>query len=118
MDIDSAKLTDQAKELIKLNQKNRALLLLKLKRFKEKELTNVDNQLMTVLEMIDNVEWQYSNMEVLKALKSGTSALNAIHQEMSVEDVEKLLDETNEAIEVRKFIPFSSVSAFLWSSLY
>ncbi len=83
-------------------------MVLKLRRFKEKELTNVDNQLISVLEMIGNVEWEYSNMEVLKALKSGNNALNKIHEEMSVEDVSNLLDETNEAIEVRLLIDVNS----------
>ena len=40
-------------------------------------------------------------MEVMNALRSGTDALNKIHQQMSLEDVESLLEETNEAIEVK-----------------
>ena len=39
-------------------------------------------------------------MEILRALKGGTEALNAIHKEMGVDDVEALLEETNEAITV------------------
>lgn len=98
--MDSGKLTEQAKVLISQKHNDRALLILKLRRFKEKELSKIDSQLISVLEMINTVEWEYSNLEVLKALKSGTAALNAVHKEMSVEDVENLLDETNEAIEV------------------
>jgi charged multivesicular body protein 6 len=41
---------------------------------------------------------------VLNALKAGTNALNKLHEDMSIEDVEKLLEETNEAIEVRRTI--------------
>ncbi len=66
MDIDSAKLTEQAKTLIVQKQKERALLILKLRRFKEKELSNIDAQLISILEMIGNVEWEFSNLEVLK----------------------------------------------------
>ena len=76
------------------------MLTLKFRRFKDKEVSNVDGQLLSVLEMIENVEWEHANMEVLKALKSGTSALNKLHEEMSVDDVANLLDDTNEAIEV------------------
>ena len=93
---------DQAKELVKNQQKDRALLVLKLKRFREKEVNNIDAQLLSVLEMIENVEWEYSNMEVMKALKAGNNALNSIHNQMSVEDVEALLEETNEAIQVQE----------------
>jgi charged multivesicular body protein 6 len=102
LETDSDKLQAQAKELIHLRQKNRALLLLKLRKYKEKELDNVDAQLLSVFKMIEDIEWESANMEVLKALKVGTDALNKIHEEMSVEDVEALLAETNEAIEVIK----------------
>lgn len=98
--MDSAKLQEQAKTLIRQQQKERALLVLKLKRFKEKELSQIDGQLLGVLEMIENVEWAAANLEVMKALKAGTGALNKIHEEMSVDDVANLLEETNEAIEV------------------
>ena len=46
------------------------------------------------------MEWESHNLEILKALKGGTAALNAIHKEMSVDDVERLMEESNEAIEV------------------
>lgn len=73
-------------------------MVLKLRRFKDAEADKVDAELMTVLEMIENVEWEHANMEVLKALKAGTASLNKLHEEMSLDDVADLLDETNEAI--------------------
>jgi len=97
-------LTEQAKKLIVLKQKERALLLLKLRRSREAEATKLDKELLSILEMISNVEWEYANMEVLKALKLGNAALNKLHQEMSVEDVVELLEQTNEAIEVENRI--------------
>ena len=63
-------------------------------------MEKIDHQLLSVMEMIDNIEWEYTNMQVLKALKEGNNALNKLHDEMSYEDVVALLDETNEAIEV------------------
>jgi hypothetical protein len=39
-------------------------------------------------------------VEALRALEAGTAALNKLHEEMSVEDVERLLEESNEAIAV------------------
>lgn len=102
LESDSEKLQSQARELVQMRQKQRALLLLKLRKYKEKELDNVDNQLLNVFKMIEDIEWESANMEVLKALKVGTEALNKFHEEMSVEDVEALLEETNEAIEVRR----------------
>jgi hypothetical protein len=97
-------LTEQAKKLIAMKQKERALLLLKLRRSRETEATKLDKELLSILEMISNVEWEYANMEVLKALKLGNAALNKLHQEMSVDDVVELLEQTNEAIEVENRI--------------
>ncbi len=98
--MDSEKLTNEAKELIKQQKKDRALLVLKLRKYKENELNQLDAKLLSVMEMIEQVEWESANMEVLKALKAGNDVLNKYHEEMSVEDVEALLEETNEAIEV------------------
>lgn len=95
---------EQAKQLIRQEQKNRALLVLKLRRFKDAEADKVDAELMTVLEMIENVEWEHANMEVLRALKAGTASLNKLHEEMSLDDVADLLDETNAAIAVENQI--------------
>lgn len=102
--MESAQLTEKAKQLIVEQKRDRALLVLKLRKHKEKEVVNIDGQLMSILEMIDNVEWEYANMEVLKALKVGNAALNSLHQEMSIDDVENLLAETNEAIEVIRIV--------------
>ncbi len=64
LEVDSEKLTNQAKELIKQNQKNRALLVLKLKRHKEKDSDNLDNQLLSVFRMIEDIEWESTNIKV------------------------------------------------------
>ncbi len=103
---DSDLLQHQAREHVKNNQKNRALLLLKLRKYKTNELDNIDSQLLSVFKMIDDIEWESSNIEFLRALKIGTDALNQLHEEMSVEDVAALLEETNEAIEVRLSLSF------------
>jgi hypothetical protein len=52
-------------------------------------------------------------MEILRALKGGTDALNAIHAEMSVDDVRALLDDTNEAIAVRKPVTICAIQFFI-----
>ena len=43
---------------------------------------------------------------MLEALSSGTRALNQLHAEMSVESMEALMSETNEAIEVHTLLVF------------
>jgi charged multivesicular body protein 6 len=53
---------------------------------------------------IETVEWESHNLEIMKALQGGTAALNAIHAEMSVDDVERLLEESAEAVEMQNEI--------------
>ena len=100
MEIDMKKLESQARELIALKLKNRALLVLKLKRYKEKEVDGIDAKLMTVQSQISDLEWASINLTIITAIESGTRELNRIHEERSLEDVQMLMDETNEAIEV------------------
>ena len=77
-------------------------MVLKLRKHKEDAADKVDSQLLTIVQMIDDVEWESMNMQVLNALKSGTAALNQMHEEMSADDVAALLEDTNAAIEVSK----------------
>lgn len=78
---------------------DRAKLALKVKKFKEQQMKQADEHLLTVLEMLDTVEWETQQLKVFEGLKAGNSILNAIHQEMSVEAVENLMLETEEAQE-------------------
>ena len=100
LETESSKLTDQAKLLISQKKKDRALLVLKIRKYKDNQLQQLDNQLLSVTEMIETVEWEHVNMEVLNALKAGNQTLNQLHSEMTIEDVAQLLEETQEGIEV------------------
>ncbi|CAE7524668.1 CHMP6, partial [Symbiodinium microadriaticum] len=53
---------------------------------------------------IEDIEWESTQVEALRALEAGTAALNKLHEEMSVDDVERLLEESNEAIEIENEI--------------
>lgn len=77
----------------------RAKLALKVKKFKEQQIKQADEHLLTVLEMLDTVEWETQQLKVFEGLKAGNSILNAIHKEMTVEAVENLMLETEEAQE-------------------
>ena len=100
LETDSKKLEFQARELIALRLKNRALLVLKLRKFKQKELDGIDSKLLSIQSQIRDVEWASINVSILKAIESGTQELNRIHEQRSLEDVQALMDDTNEAIEV------------------
>lgn len=112
------KLHDQAKELVSKHQKKRAVLVLKLRRCKEIECDKVESQLLSVVKMIDDIEWQSHHVDILKALQAGTSALNKLHEEFAIDDVAELLDATNEAIEVVRslLLFFLSVNKYILRS--
>ncbi|TYZ62475.1 hypothetical protein PybrP1_005596 [[Pythium] brassicae (nom. inval.)] len=99
LDVEAQQLHESAKKLLLAEKRDRAKLALKVKKFKEQQMKQADEHLLTVLEMLDTVEWETQQLKVFEGLKAGNSLLNAIHQEMSVEAVENLMLETEEAQE-------------------
>lgn len=91
----------QIKQLVRENKKSRALLLIQLKKFKARELEKIDEQLLSVLKMIEDIEWESINVQALLALEKGTDALKEIHTYMTPEKLRILLEDNAEAIEVR-----------------
>ena len=53
-----------------------------------------------VLCQIEDIEWDSQNMEVLQALEAGTAALDKLHKEMPIEEVERILEESAASMEV------------------
>ncbi|GAB5032679.1 charged multivesicular body protein 6 [Nannochloropsis oceanica] len=96
---ESIRLTEQAKELVAVGRKDRALLVLKMRRLREDEQVKAESQLMNMEQLITQIEWETQQMQVFDALKSGNQALDAIHEIMSLEEVEKLMADTADSIE-------------------
>ncbi|XP_076312119.1 vacuolar protein sorting 20 isoform X2 [Tachypleus tridentatus] len=93
-----------AKQLLQNGKKERAKLLLKKKRFMEQMLEKTDAQLMNLENMAHDLEFAQIEIQVLDGLKVGNDSLKKMHELLSVEDVEKILDETREGIEKQKEI--------------
>ncbi|KAJ0398826.1 hypothetical protein P43SY_004957 [Pythium insidiosum] len=102
LDIEAQQLQDSAKQLLQADKRDRAKLALKVKKFKEQQIKQADSHLLTVLEMLDTVEWESQQLKVFEGLKAGNSVLDAIHKEMSVEAVQNLMLETEEAQETER----------------
>lgn len=101
---DNEKLKIRAKELNSQGKKSTALNLLKLRKYKIKEVDRVDAQLMTIFQMVEQIQSKENEVEVLAAMRSGKNALNKLHEETSIEDVLQLMDEVQEENEVEKEI--------------
>lgn len=97
--------------MMKEKKKDRAILFLKMKKLRENKIGEIDAQLLTLEEMVQTIEWETQSLQVFDALKSGNQALKQIHSIMSVDAVEKLMDETADAIEYQKEIDALFVDA-------
>lgn len=87
-----------AKEQLKLGNKRRALLALKKKKYQETLLDKTDAQIMHLEELTNTIEYALVERQVVEGLKAGNDVLAAIHKETSIDAVQKLMDDTADAI--------------------
>jgi charged multivesicular body protein 6 len=88
--------------------KELALLCLKKKKFQEGLINKTEQQLLNLETLTQTIEFALVEEKVLKGLKIGNTVLRDIQQEMSLENVYKLMEETQEAIEYQQ-VRFSSL---------
>ncbi|KAM7371717.1 hypothetical protein PAMP_008928 [Pampus punctatissimus] len=93
-----------AKQLLKDGRKEKALLLLKKKRYQDQLLDKTENQISNLEHMVQDIEFMQIEMKVIEGLKVGNDCLKSMHEIMSIEDVERILDETQESIEYQRQI--------------
>ncbi|KAL1973135.1 hypothetical protein VTN31DRAFT_6677 [Thermomyces dupontii] len=90
--------TEIAKECLARNDRRRALLALRRKKYQESLLAKTDAQLAQLEQLTSQVEFALVQKDVLFGLQQGTKVLQEIHREMGgLEAVEKLMGETEEA---------------------
>lgn len=85
------------KELLAQKDKTKALLALKKKKMREDQLKNVDNWLLHVEELLNTIEFSQQQDSVIAALKVGSDALKDIQKEITMEDIDRLTEDTEEA---------------------
>ncbi|KAI6173640.1 Charged multivesicular body protein 6 [Aphelenchoides besseyi] len=95
---------EMAKELLHKDRKDRALLLLKRKKFGEAMMKRIDNNLQQVYTMIANIETAVMNKELFETLQEGNKALTTLNNAFSLEDIEKIMEDTAEAAEYQQEI--------------
>ncbi|XP_049716653.1 charged multivesicular body protein 6 isoform X1 [Elephas maximus indicus] len=93
-----------ARQLLRDGKKERAKLLLKKKRYREQLLDKTENQITSLERMVQSIEFTQIEMKVMEGLQFGNECLRKMHQVMSIEEVERILDETQEAVEYQRQI--------------
>ncbi|KFZ66044.1 Charged multivesicular body protein 6, partial [Podiceps cristatus] len=82
----------------------KAMLLLKKKRYQEQLLDKTENQISNLERMVQDIEFTQIEMKVIEGLKIGNECLNKMHQVMSIEEVERIMGETQDAVEYQRQI--------------
>ncbi|XP_068269310.1 charged multivesicular body protein 6 isoform X1 [Nyctibius grandis] len=93
-----------ARQLLKEGKKEKAMLLLKKKRYQEQLLDKTENQISNLERMVQDIEFTQIEMKVIEGLKIGNECLNKMHQVMSIEEVERIIGETQDAVEYQRQI--------------
>eukprot|EP00008_Paramoeba_atlantica_P009863 CAMPEP_0201479394 /NCGR_PEP_ID=MMETSP0151_2-20130828/4101_1 /ASSEMBLY_ACC=CAM_ASM_000257 /TAXON_ID=200890 /ORGANISM="Paramoeba atlantica, Strain 621/1 / CCAP 1560/9" /LENGTH=222 /DNA_ID=CAMNT_0047860869 /DNA_START=92 /DNA_END=760 /DNA_ORIENTATION=- len=99
-----ARETEIAKECLATGKRPQALLALKKKKFQEKSLDQTTQLLMNVEELINSIDFAEREKEIFDSLKRGKDVLQQLNDEMKIEDVEKIMDDTREAIDYQNEI--------------
>lgn len=90
--------TSIAKECLARNNRRRALLALRRKKYQESLLAKTDAQLEQLEQLTGQVEFALVQKDIVYGLQQGTQVLRAINKEMGgIQGVEKLMGETEEA---------------------
>ncbi|KAM6245271.1 charged multivesicular body protein 6 [Porphyrio hochstetteri] len=93
-----------ARRLLADGRKEKAMLLLKKKRYQEQLLDKTENQISNLERMVQDIEFTQIEMKVIEGLKIGNDCLNKMHQVMSIEEVERIMGETQDAVEYQRQI--------------
>ncbi|MBZ3871305.1 Charged multivesicular body protein 6 [Sciurus carolinensis] len=79
-----------------------AKLLLKKKQYREQPLDRTESQIRSLEAMVQSIEFTQIEMKVLEGLQVGNECLNKMHQVMSIDEVERTPEETQEAVQYQQ----------------
>ncbi|KAH7928513.1 hypothetical protein BV22DRAFT_1004689 [Leucogyrophana mollusca] len=91
-----------AKSHLAAGRKDRAVIALRRRKYQQSLLLKTDGQLENLEQLVSTIEFSLVEVSVLHGLKQGNEVLKEIHKEMSIESVEKLMEETQEAREYQR----------------
>ncbi|KAJ2870808.1 Vacuolar protein sorting-associated protein 20, partial [Coemansia aciculifera] len=87
-----------ARELLLKGDRRRALLALRRRKYQEQMIRTTDDQLFNLQHLMETIEFSLVQKDVIFGLEQGSKVLTQLNKEMRIEDVERLADDTAEAI--------------------
>ena len=95
---------EAAKQQLRLKNHHAARLALAKKKYQEQLLQKTGEQLLNIEQMTSAIEYALVEKDILEGLKQGNAVLADIHKEMNLESVQKLMDDTADAIQYQNEI--------------
>jgi charged multivesicular body protein 6 len=99
---DDERIVQRAKQAKSEGKTKNALMLLKIRKIKQREVETVEGQLLNVLQMVQTLDSKQNEKEVLAAMAQGKDTLKRMHEETTVDDVLELMDEISEQHELER----------------
>jgi len=93
-----------AKECLRNGRKDKAMRLLKKKKYQDTLLAKTDTQLDNLDTLVNDLEFAQVEVKVMEGLKGGNEALSELHKIMTLDDVEKIMGDTEEAVAYQREI--------------
>uniref|UniRef100_A0A1I7UJ26 Charged multivesicular body protein 6 n=1 Tax=Caenorhabditis tropicalis TaxID=1561998 RepID=A0A1I7UJ26_9PELO len=93
-----------AKQLLKDGRKDRALLILKKKRYQENIIDQTLKHLSKIEQMVNDLEFAEVQQRVTEGLRQGNDALKKLNQLFDIDEIDRIMEETKEAAEYQEEI--------------
>ncbi|KAJ1813899.1 Vacuolar protein sorting-associated protein 20, partial [Coemansia sp. RSA 2598] len=87
-----------ARSLLLKGDKKRALLALRRRKYQEQMIQKTDDQLFNLQNLMETIEFSLVQKDVLFGIEQGNKVLTQLNKEMRLEDIERLAEDTAEAI--------------------
>lgn len=87
-----------ARQCVRKGDKRRALLALKKRKYQENLLDTVGKQSDSLETLINTIEFKLIEKDVVYGLQEGNKVLKQLNTELSVDKVDKIMDETAEGV--------------------
>ncbi|KAJ2162583.1 Vacuolar protein sorting-associated protein 20 [Coemansia sp. RSA 552] len=87
-----------ARQLLRQGDKKRALLALRRRKYQEQMVRTTDEQLFNLQQLVETIEFSLVQKDVIFGLEQGSRVLKQLNSEVRLEDVERLAEDTAEAV--------------------